>query len=92
MLVHEDVVEASRVLRIADSADLLHLRRVGQVGHVEDHGAQIGVGAAGEELHRLHEVVAAVVLEVLGVQRADSSVQLGVLDSPLVDDARAPRI
>ena len=64
----------------------------GKAGHVEDHRAQIGVGAALHELVRLRVVVLVADLEVLAVHRADAAVQLRILDGPVVDLLRRRRV
>ena len=86
VLVDEDVVEAARQLRLADAGHFAHGGCVGEPGHVEDHRAQVGVGAALPELQRLHDIVAVPQLEVLHVHAAGAHVQVLVLDAPFVEE------
>ena len=92
VLVDEDVVEAARLVRCADAADLADRFRIGQSGDVEDHRAHVAVGATAAELHRLDDVVATVPLEVLDVHRAVAGVQILILDPPLVDHLGPSRV
>ncbi len=88
VLVGEDVVETAGRGGVADPGHQLDLARVGEAGHVEDDGAEVGVGASLHELKRLHVVVLLADLEVLAVHGADAAVKLGVLDVPVEDLAR----
>ena len=84
VLVDEDVVKATRILRCPYPRHLLEAVR--QVGHVKDHCTQIGICPTLAKLRGLHVVVAAVVPEDFPVHHPRALVKLRGLDPPAVND------
>src|SRR5262245_6574753 len=68
--VGENLVESAARIRRANPGQLLHLGGVRQAGNIKYAGAKIVVRAGRSELVRLHEVVAAMALEIRRRQRA----------------------
>jgi len=91
VLVDKDVVEAARHFRLADTGYFKDLVCIGQARDIQDVGAQIAVRALAE-LRRLHDIVAALMLEVLDVHAAEAGVQIRVFHAPADQDLWVGRV
>ena len=89
MLVQVHIVKpVGRVGRV-NPADFFDLRGIGETRDVEDHRAQIRIGAALAELEAVHQVITPVQLEILGSHPTEPLFrQLGVRDLPRKNGSR----